>query len=401
MSNITCLVIVNGVLFFEDGTSTENMLEYFQGQARSRDNFFKEKYFRNIIIFLAGYRPDFFISPVQCALRVRENIFKHRVNRENFYCKNPNESVQNIAMTVKDFLSTMPSFINKSIKFGLYQDIYLTEQQMKAVGHVNEDGEFCPKRQLIFGPAGSGKSLILMLQVFILAQIRSNVALFFITQSELHLSKLSEFVEENKTPMWRNVRMEGWDGYFVGTKQPKPYDLIRDEEHGLYETFHAEMFSSENKENVITCVVTGSWGRQTNAEPFFIGQHYAPIDEQSLRESFQIIELGTVFRSSKQIQVLLRSVHSEMNTAIVSGHNFDGVKVEIHNFENEGLMMDAVKQRIDRLIDTEQCKPIEIGLYYPSWDFRFPQIPESNTLRSDRPCKVNGIPCDDRGRLPR
>src|ERR1700722_17751910 len=64
MSNITCLVIVNGVLFFEDGTSTENMLEYFQGQARSRHNFFKEKYFQNIIIFLAGYRPDFFISPV-------------------------------------------------------------------------------------------------------------------------------------------------------------------------------------------------------------------------------------------------------------------------------------------------------------------------------------------------
>ena len=147
--------------------------------------------------------------------------------------------------------------------------------------------------------------------------------------------------------------MKRWGG-FVDTKQPKPYDLIRDEAGSLYESFGAEILSSENKENVTTCVVTGVWGSEINAETvFLLASNYDSINKQSLRESFQITELGTVFRSSKQIQVLLRSVHSKMNTAIVSGHNFYGVKVEIHNFENEGLIMDALKQRIDRLIDTE------------------------------------------------
>ena len=112
--------------------------------------FSKSKYLGNSWYFLPVIDRISSFRPCNAHYGFGKTLFKHRVNRDNFYCKNPNESVQNIAVTVKDFLSTMPSFINKSIKFGLYQDIYLTEQQMKAIGHVNEDGEFCPKRQLIF-----------------------------------------------------------------------------------------------------------------------------------------------------------------------------------------------------------------------------------------------------------
>ena len=54
--------------------------------------------------------------------------------------------------------------------------------------------------------------------------------------------------------------------------------------------------------------------------------------------------------------------------------------------------MGAVKQRIDRLIDTEQCEPIEIGLCYPSWDFRLPQIPKSNILWPDIPTRSMEYP---------
>ena len=134
--------------------------------------FFEDQLFKSFLVFLAGYRPNCYISPVQCALTVYKNIFTHQINTVNFYAKKDKEPiVQNLALTVKEFLQNLKFVKNTDINFGEYSKIYLTTEQMDAIGKFDGEGNFSPRLQLIFGPPGSGKSLIMMIKMFICGQM--------------------------------------------------------------------------------------------------------------------------------------------------------------------------------------------------------------------------------------
>jgi hypothetical protein len=84
-------------------------------------------------------------------------------------------------------------------------DVFLTQQQINAINIFDAEGNFCNKRQLIIGPPGSGKSLILMIKLFMLKQIRSDVKLAFASWYK-HDYVVKRFVDLNYCSCCRMIR---------------------------------------------------------------------------------------------------------------------------------------------------------------------------------------------------
>jgi len=88
-----------------------------------------------------------------------------------------------------------------------------------------------------------------------------------------------------------------------------------------------------------------------------------------------VTQLRTVFRSSRQIQryffehSILKAFHFLDS---LSGHNYDGVKVETHDFSNFQSGLRFVEQRLMKLVGIEGCRETDIGVvYHPFIDGKY------------------------------
>jgi hypothetical protein len=89
---------------------------------------------------------------------------------------------------------------------------------------------------------------------------------------------------------------------------------------------------------------------------------------------FQVTELQTVFRSTRQIQLFFHKFQDDENkTDLFSGHNFDGIKVEEWIFDDEEKLKKALDERIQSLIQIEGCEEGKIGLFLPP-RYQKPQV---------------------------
>jgi hypothetical protein len=336
-----------------------------ENNSLSSKNSFKDNIFRRFLLFLAGFRPDFFICPVKCALFLQKNIFSNRVNTMIYYRKGDNEDkIQNIAKTVTQFLQELKFVKNVEIDFGEYKNIYLTPQQQDAVGFFDGGGNFFPKRQAIVGPPGSGKSLILMLKIFIFAQMekRKEKKLYYWSWSGEHEKKLSQFVSRNKSKFCREVEVGRGEQEIVASEGA---DVISDEEYGgSRAVWH---YSSQHEDQIVAVVFTGDRGNVTSRNH---RDEYNSISVKKFESrGFIITELQTVFRSTRRIQLFFQTYNLVENEGeLFSGHNFDGIKREEWIFDSEKKLEKALNERIERLIQIEGCEEGEIGLFQP-WTF--------------------------------
>ncbi len=333
-------------------------------------NLFKDKIYRNFLLFLAGFRPDYFISPVRCALFLQKNIFLNRVNTLNYYRKGDDgDKIQNIAKTVTVFLQELKFVRNVEIDFGEYKNIYLTPQQQEAVGFFDGGGNFFPERRLIFGPPGSGKSLILMLKIFILGQMetRNEKKVYYWSGSGEHQKKLTEFVSRNESKLCREVE-DGWGEESIIASEGA--DVILDEESDG--SVPLKCICSQHEDQMIALVCTGWRGNVTSRD--YMDKYYSTDVKEFKSRGFLITELQTVFRSTRQIQSFFHQFRRDEDKGeLISGHNFDGIKVEEWIFDGEEKLKKALDERIQRLIQIEGCEEGEIGLYQP-WEYEKPQL---------------------------
>jgi hypothetical protein len=110
-------------------------------------------------------------------------------------------------------------------------------------------------------------------------------------------------------------------------------------------------------------------------ESFGTSELFESIDVKKFESlDFQITELETIFRSTRQIQKFFHKfIPNENKEELISGHNFDGIKVEEWIFDDEEQLKKALNERILRLIQIEGCKEGEIGLFQPC-KFGKPQL---------------------------
>jgi hypothetical protein len=338
-------------------------------------NLFSENVFRGFLILIAGYRPDYFISALKCTLLLKQNIFTNRVNTINYYGKNclENDNTQNNAKSVVEFLASLKHITHTAIDFGEYASIYLTPEQQKAVGFVDACGNFFPKRQILVGPPGSGKSLILMLKIFILGQMRSrqHKKIYFWSFTSKHEEKLAEFVSRNKSKFCREVKNHFDRENALGSQG---HDVIFDEDIG------GPIGLPQHDDQIVAFVLNGLGGNYSTRKDI----SEINFDQNQFEAwNFQITELRTVFRSTRRIQIFLHKFdNNENKNDLISGHNFDGVKVEEYIFKDSRTLKKALDERIRKLIENEDCKKEDIGLFRPE-KYRQPRLITKNTTAID------------------
>jgi hypothetical protein len=293
------------------------------------------------------------------------------VNTVNYYRKGDDEDqIQNNAKTVTEFLQGLKFVKNVDIDFGEYKNIYLTPGQQRAVRSVDKDGNFFSK-QLIVGPPGSGKSLILMLKIFILGQMekRREKKVYYWSWNE-HMKKFTDFVSKNESKFCREVKKLGKWKKDSERAASEGADVILDEE--LDGSHALDCLSSQHEDQFIVFVCTRWTGNATSRNH---RDECYPIDVEKFESrGFLTTELQTVFRSTRQIQLFFHKFNRDQNTGeLISGHNFDGIKVEEWIFDCEEKLKKALKERIRRLIQIEGCEREGIGLFQP-WRYEKPQL---------------------------
>ncbi len=330
---------------------------------------FENNVFCLFTTFLAGYRPDFFISPVQCSLTVYENIFKHEINTINYYKTakvGPQQrNTQNKSIKVSEFLQTLSIVKHKDIDLCEFSDFYLTAEQAQAIALIDSTGKFFPRRQIIFGPPGSGKSLVLMIKLFVLGQAewRHDKTLYYGTSNEQHLKKLENFVANNRSAFCRPVEIvHAFEDDEVMRLRNAGADVILDE---LTDSQHSLAYLSDHDddEQIVTFVTTGYVGSITHGLQASV---WDTVNDSALKErNFLLTELKTVFRSTLQIQRWFHHFDDDrISNSLISGHNFTGIAVEEWIFTEERIV-EAVNERIRILLEVEKCKPSHIVLYLP------------------------------------
>jgi len=239
----------------------------------------------------------------------------------------------------------------------------LTTEQMDAIGKFDGEGSFSPRLQLILGPPGSGKSLILMIKMFICGQMeqRRNRPIIYSTQrgfvrgDPVHRQKLNAFIENNRRVFCRKFSYRRISGR---EDMNAPNDYFVDENFGLARFRDSALLKDSGQ--MITVILTGPYGEAFNSSS----------DLRHLKQDhgFECVtELRTVFRFSRQIQRYFFE-HSDWEASIsldsLSGHNYDGVKVETHDFPNFESGLRFVEERLMKLVDIEGCRETDIGLVY-------------------------------------
>ncbi len=190
---------------------------------------------------------------------VYKNIFAHHVNTINYYNKSVDSKTQNKSVLVKEFLKNLKCLDRTDIDFGKFKNLYLTEEQMNAVGSFDVVGNFSPqRRQIIFGPPGSGKSLILMLKIFIFGQIKTRTErkLYYGSWSKGHHRMFEEFVSRNEEKFCRKVILTR---FLSGGD-----DVIFDEDNGAFIKFF--FYTSLRDDQIASFVCTGPLGNVTSKE---------------------------------------------------------------------------------------------------------------------------------------
>jgi hypothetical protein len=139
-------------------------------------------------------------------------------------------------------------------------------------------------------------------------------------------------------------------------------DLIVDE--GVSGGLTFDCLSSQGDDQIVALVLTGWRGDVTTRN---IADEADAIDVIRFEShGFCITELQTVFRSTRQIQKFFHKFNLDENkNDLISGHNFDGVKVEEHIFYDEKTLKDTLEERIRWLIEIEGCEVEKIGLFQP------------------------------------
>jgi hypothetical protein len=102
---------------------------------------------------------------------------------------------------------------------------------------------------------------------------------------------------------------------------------------------------------------------------------YNSIDVKEFESrGFLITELQTVFRSTRQIQSFFHKFRRDEDKGeLISGHNFDGIKVEEWIFDGKEKLRKTLDERIQRLIQIEGCERGDIGLFQPR-QYENPQV---------------------------
>ena len=140
-------------------------------------------------------------------------------------------------------------------------------------------------------------------------------------------------------------------------------DYFVDEDYGLVSLRDSALLKDSGQ--MITVIYTGIYGEAVGSN------HYLRSGKPD--HGFECVtELRTVFRSSRQIQRYFFE-HSNLKASIsldsLSGHNYDGVKVETHDFPNFESGLRFVEERLMKLVGIEGCRETDIGLvYYPFID---------------------------------
>jgi hypothetical protein len=213
-----------------------------------------------------------------------------------------------------------------------------------------------------------------MLRAFILGQMetRKEKKVYYWSWSEEHKKKLSDFVSRNESKFCREVKKLEWEEWKRVASESA--DVIVDEEvNGSRPLLY---LSSQHDDQIVTFVCTGERGNVTSRNHRDKYGIYTIHVREFETRGFQITELQTVFRSTRQIQLFCHKFHPDQNKGeLISGHNFNGIKVEEWIFDGWEKFEKALKKRVQRLIQIEGCEEGEIGLFQPQgWRYERPPL---------------------------
>jgi len=224
------------------------------------------------------------------------------------------------------------------------RSFYLTQTQIQAIEAIDRRKNF-RSRQIIVGPWGTGKTLLMKVKLFIQAQTDRNIPLFI-------SRNLIAFAELNAAKFRRSVNCldSSTSGMAVNG------DLIIDDgDKSIY-----PLLNSLKEEQNVSLVM---WDYTV----FMPKNRFAP--NPAPHGNYYIMELKTTFRSTMQLEKfqpsgeLLASPDGRRPRIRYSGHSFDGIRVEQLPYGDQTELVQLLIERIQRLIQVDHCQPGDIGIY--------------------------------------